>query len=205
MARARCGVTASRFVGVASKWVPAVPKEGLRCSSTRRLDFMASAINKSRGRWGSDCASLYNRRDARACWLFCRNADAHHASRDPSGAVYRRCRRRGSMLGTLELLASSTTRRLDNACDSSTSATHDASARDEAARPGRPAADRRGSPKRQPSETQPRHTAHHGHTKQDDNARRGLALVPPRQRPEPHGATRGNDGDEARHRQRRGH
>ena len=61
MARARCGVTASRFVGVASKWVPAVPKEGLRCSSTRRLDFMASAIHKSRGRWGSDIAFIYPR------------------------------------------------------------------------------------------------------------------------------------------------
>ena len=37
---------------------------------------------------------------SRACWLW-RNADAHHASRDPFPAVYRRCRSRGSMLGML--------------------------------------------------------------------------------------------------------
>ena len=84
-------------------------------------------------------------------------------------------------------------------------ATHDASARDEAVGPERPAADRRGSP----TDKQVRHvrrgSPNHGHTKQDDNAGRGVALVPPRQRPESHGATGRDDGDEAGHRQRRGH
>ena len=68
------------------------------CSSTRRRRFVASAARVSRGRWGSDCASLYNRRDARACWLFCRNADAPFVLA-PLLAFDRRYRRRGSMPG----------------------------------------------------------------------------------------------------------